>query len=271
MKLGSDVKHLLPVILFATAGALFKTIAAFQGSRAALIDVLTCIANLFALFFLVYAVRVSRLPPDEDHPYGHVRFEVVGVLWITVIYGYVAGYGTAALMLEKSREHIPLQAPLFIAIGTALYAIAVLYARGAGLVGRAYAAFTASEIYEGIVVASAVLLGSLYTPVIDYIAAWGLLAYLIYELYEHVYHITCILTERVPPEVVKRVRRRLEERGLRVVSLRLRPLLPGEYVGDAIVRISSRDIREAHEIVDAVEKELRSKCNVHIVIHYEPE
>lgn len=25
----------------------------------------------------LWAVRVSRLPPDDDHPYGHGRFEAV--------------------------------------------------------------------------------------------------------------------------------------------------------------------------------------------------
>ncbi len=265
------VQSLAPIAGLALLGALFKSIAAVQGSRAALVDLLTCIANIIALAALAYVLRVSGLPPDEDHPYGHERFETAGVLWITTVYGFVAGYGVAVLLLEGVRERIPASAAIFAIIGTFFYAAAIVYARRAGLAGRAYAAFTLSEVFEGIVVAAAALAGSLFNPLVDYLAAWGLLAYLVYELYENVYHVTCILTERVPPELVRRVKARLEEKGLRVVSLRLRPILPGIYVGDAVVRVKGDSLRRVHEVVDAVEREIRSKCRVHLVIHYEPE
>ena len=42
----------------------------------------------------LWAVRLARLPPDEDHPYGHGRFEAVGALLIAILLGSAAvGFG----------------------------------------------------------------------------------------------------------------------------------------------------------------------------------
>ncbi len=264
---GSTV--MLVVLSLAAIGAVFKGMAALAGSRAALVDLLTCIANLAAVAAAYHALRVAVTPPDTDHPYGHERYEVAAVLWITIIYSFVAGYATAQLILEPVAERIPVRAAFYAALGLAAYAAAILAARRAGLAGRAYAAFTFTELYEGLVTMTAALAGSLYNPLFDTIAAWGLLAYLLYELYEHVNQVTCILVERVPPEVVEAAKKLLESKGLRVKALRLRPLLPGKYVGDATVQLCAEKLRDAHKVVDEAERLLAAQ-NVILTIHYEP-
>ncbi len=261
---------MLVVLSFAVLGTLFKGLAALLGSRAALVDLLTCIANLAAVAAAYYALRVASSPPDYDHPYGHERYEVAAVLWIAIIYSFVAGYAAAELLQEPVGERIPLRAAaVYAALGLAAYAAAILAARRAGMAGRAYAAFTFTELYEGLITMAAAALGSLYSPVIDAAAAWGLLAYLLYELYEHVHQVTCILVERVPPELVREAREHLEALGLRVKSIRIRPLLPGRYHGDAVVELCAESVAEAHRVIDEAEEAL-AKRNILLTIHYEP-
>ncbi len=260
---------MLVVLALAAIGTVFKGMAALLGSRAALVDLLTCIANLVAVAAAYHALRVAVTPPDTDHPYGHERYEVAAVLWITIIYSFVAGYAAAQLILEPVAEKLPVKAALYAALGLAAYAAAILMARRAGLAGRAYAAFTFTELYEGLVTMIAALAGSLYNPLLDTMAAWVLLAYLLYELFEHVNQVTCILVERVPPEILETARRLLESKGLRVTALRLRPLLPGKYVGDATVQLCAEKLHDAHRVVDEAER-LLAKKDIIVTIHYEP-
>ncbi|AEM38706.1 cation diffusion facilitator family transporter [Pyrolobus fumarii 1A] len=260
---------MLIVFVLVLIGTVLKGLAALEGSKAAFVDLLTCIANLVAMGAVYQATRIASMPADRDHPYGHKRFEAAGVLWVTVIYGFISGYAAAELLLEPPAHTIPLAAAYYATAGIVAYAAAILLARRMGLAGKAYAAFTFSEIYEGVATVIAALGGSLINPLIDLIIAWGLLAYLLYELYEHVMEVTELITERVPPELIEAIERELEKRGLHVVSVRLRPVLPGEYIGDAIVRVDSDSLREAHRVVDEVEEVLRQR-RVILTIHYEP-
>ncbi len=260
---------MLAALLLAILGAALKGLAALEGSRAALVDLLTCIANLAAAAAALHASRVASMPPDCDHPYGHRRYEAAGALWVTMIYAFVAGYAAATLLEAGEAAGIPPTAAYYAAAGVAAYAAAILAARRAGLAGRAYAAFTVTELYEGAVTVAAAALGSLLTPLVDLAAAWGLLAYLLHELYEETRRLTELLTDRVPPEVIEAVKNELERHGLRVRSVRLRPILPGEYIGDATVEVEASSLAEAHRAIDEVEARLRRR-RVILTIHYEP-
>lgn len=42
------------------------------------------LSDLFSDFVTLWAVQVARLPPDDDHPYGHGKFESVGSLFLSL-------------------------------------------------------------------------------------------------------------------------------------------------------------------------------------------
>jgi cation diffusion facilitator family transporter len=53
------------------------------------------LSDLVSDFVTLWAVRIGRLPPDEDHPYGHGKFEAVGSLSVSVLL-FTAGVGIGA-------------------------------------------------------------------------------------------------------------------------------------------------------------------------------
>jgi divalent metal cation (Fe/Co/Zn/Cd) transporter len=72
-------RRLWLVVALVAVGAVVKTVGAVaSGSRALLVDALTCFASLAGLGAVVYYLRLGSLPPDEDHPYGHSRFRYRG-------------------------------------------------------------------------------------------------------------------------------------------------------------------------------------------------
>lgn len=42
------------------------------------------LSDLFSDFITLWAVQIARLPPDDDHPYGHGKFEAVGSLFLAL-------------------------------------------------------------------------------------------------------------------------------------------------------------------------------------------
>jgi hypothetical protein len=53
-------------------------------SAALVADAGHSLSDLFSDFITLWAVQVARLPPDEDHPYGHGKFESVGSLFLSL-------------------------------------------------------------------------------------------------------------------------------------------------------------------------------------------
>jgi len=42
------------------------------------------LSDLFSDFVTLYTVQIARLPPDDDHPYGHGKFEAIGALFLSL-------------------------------------------------------------------------------------------------------------------------------------------------------------------------------------------
>mmetsp|Transcript_14893 Transcript_14893/g.21059 ORF Transcript_14893/g.21059 Transcript_14893/m.21059 type:complete len:638 (+) Transcript_14893:168-2081(+) len=53
-------------------------------SSALIADAGHSLSDLFSDFITLWAVQIGRLPPDDDHPYGHGKFEAVGSLFLAL-------------------------------------------------------------------------------------------------------------------------------------------------------------------------------------------
>lgn len=53
-------------------------------STALIADAGHSLSDLFSDFITLWAVQIARLPPDDDHPYGHGKFEAIGSLFLAL-------------------------------------------------------------------------------------------------------------------------------------------------------------------------------------------
>jgi len=80
-----------------------KLAAGILGHSAALVaDAWHSLSDLFGDGVTLWAVKIANLPPDEDHPYGHGRFEAVGALFVSGLL-MVAGGGIALDAVQLLR------------------------------------------------------------------------------------------------------------------------------------------------------------------------
>lgn len=93
----------------------------FSGSAALIADAGHSFSDLLSDGVTLWAVRVSRKPRDENHPYGHGRFETVGALLVALLLA-LTGIGVGLHAYESLKDpHVPGQLALWLAalsIGT---------------------------------------------------------------------------------------------------------------------------------------------------------
>ncbi|KAG7360355.1 cation efflux family-domain containing protein [Nitzschia inconspicua] len=55
-----------------------------QNSSVLIADAGHSLSDLVSDFITLWSVNVARLPPDDDHPYGHYKFEAIGSLFLSL-------------------------------------------------------------------------------------------------------------------------------------------------------------------------------------------
>lgn len=108
-----------------------KTIlASMTGSVGVLAEAFHSLADLFAAGMTALAIRKAAAPPDEDHPYGHAKFEnvsslaeslLLGLTGIYVLWGSLNSIVHPRLVQEVRVGQIGLVICLVVALVTGLY------------------------------------------------------------------------------------------------------------------------------------------------------
>lgn len=81
--------------------SLFKLAAGFiAGSGAMISDGIHSASDVFSTFIVIIGVRISGKDSDEDHPYGHDRFECVASIILAILLG-LTGVGIGMTGIEK--------------------------------------------------------------------------------------------------------------------------------------------------------------------------
>ncbi len=258
---------LLLGLLLSGLGAIVKLYGGLRyESRAVLIDGITCIANIAAGAIVLWGALQSRRPPDLDHPYGHERLVYTGILFLVLAYAFGAGLAVGVLFYSGSHYRVEPESAAYALAGSLIYALSVIVSRQSGSGGESYAFFTISEVLEGIVSAGAALGGAEISSIIDYAGAAGITLYIFYEIAGEARLLAKLLSDAVEPAIVSGIRRRLENLGFRVEWVRLRPSVPGHYIGDALVRIENMPLDIADLLVDELVENLRSE-NIELTVH----
>ena len=101
------------------------------------------LSDLLSDFICLWAVQVARLPADEDHPYGHGKFESIGSLLLSLTL-LATGLSIGAWSYDKMIKVLHTQA-LFSHSAAAAAAASAASAAGGGVVRAIHAAATHSH------------------------------------------------------------------------------------------------------------------------------
>lgn len=233
--------------------------------------------NLVAL----YTVRLAAEPPDDEHPYGHSKFETLGALAIASFLS-VACFEvvTGALRRLLTDAPPPTVEPLTFQVLVLTLVVNVGVAWSETRAGRrlgselllADARHTASDVFVTLAVIGGLILVRAGWGQAD---AWLALVVAVVVAYSGLQ----ILRSTVPVLVDRRA---LDPERIRTLATALPGVLeateirsrgrPGEAFAELTIRVEPRTaVEEAHRIADAVEKRLAREAGfTGVVVHVEP-
>jgi cation diffusion facilitator family transporter len=261
-----------------------KVLAYFMsGSVALLSDALESIVNIAASALMLYSVRISTMPADEDHHYGHQKIENISSL-LEGAFILTAAVFIVHTALERIYEPVGL-ARIEGALGVSLFATAMngglswYLSRTAEQEGSIALEGDAKHLLSDVITSLGVIAGLWVAQLTGWAILDPLIALLVAALIVRmgvrlVLKSSRGLMDDHSPEVEAMIMRLLDSHRPQFVDYHdLKTRRSGNRVF-AELHLSvdgSLSVKEAHDFTDHLEEDLRRELpNVTITIHVEP-
>ena len=277
-KLSGTVGIVCNVLLFA-----FKlTVGILSGSVSITADAMNNLSDAVSSVVTLLGFKLAEKPADEDHPYGHARFEYLSGLAVAAII-VVIGFELAKTSVERilAPARMALTPALFLVLaGSILMKLWLcLFNRKLGKhIGSTALLATAADSRNDTVATATVLLTALLQKAFGWQldGAVGLLVAL-FILYSGMtlgrQTISPLLGETASPELQELILGviRGEPMALGYHDLLVHDYGPGQRFASIHVEMDRReDPLLCHERIDELERKCLYQHNVHLVIHYDP-
>ena len=253
-----------------------------SGSVSITADAMNNLSDAASSIVTLIGFRLAERPADEEHPYGHARYEYLSGLAVAAMI-LIIGFELAKTSLEKIFNpepvvfSLPVLLVLVVSIAVKLWLCIFNRRLGRHIDSGALLA-TATDSRNDVIATAAVLAAG----IVEYFTHWRVdgymgLAVALFILYSGVSlakeTISPLLGEAASPELRKLIVEILENEPLVLGyhDLMVHDYGPGQRFASLHVEMDSReDPLLCHEIIDKMEHKCLRKYHVHLVIHYDP-
>ena len=106
---------------------LFKLLCGIFGNSQALIsDAIHSASDIFSTIVVIIGIKISSKESDDDHRYGHERYECLAAIILAIILGLTSVYiGYSGIMTLVTGDYTKQNAPTIIALIAAITSIVV--------------------------------------------------------------------------------------------------------------------------------------------------
>ena len=226
--------------------------------------------------------RLAEKPADDEHPYGHARFEYLSGLAVAAII-VVIGFELAKTSFEKILNPAPVEiSPVLVGVLVGSIAVKLwlfLFNRRLGRhIGSDTLIATATDSRNDCVATGAVLIAAL----VEWLTDWRVDGFMgfgvaLFILYSGITlgrdTISPLLGETASPEMRALIIGVVttDPRVLGYHDLMVHDYGPGQRFASLHVEMDQKeDPLECHELIDDLERTCLEKHNIHLVIHYDP-
>ncbi len=266
------------VLLF--AGKLLAGI--LSGSVSITADAMNNLSDASSSIVTLLGFKLAEKPADEDHPYGHARYEYLSALAVAAMILFI-GFELAKTSVSKILNPVSVR---FTWLTAAILAGSILvklwlsvYNRRLGKKIHSDALLAASADSRNDVIATGTVLLS---GVVEWLSGWRVDAWMglgvaIFILYSGIgmarATISPLLGEAVDPELRNQILDQVQSnpKVLGYHDLMVHDYGPGRRFASVHVEMDYReDPLVCHEIIDNLERECQESHNIQLVIHYDP-
>lgn len=255
------------------------------GSVALYSDALESIINVATAVSAFFAVRVSAVPPDANHPYGHYKAEYLSAVLEGVLI-VIAAISILVASYEGLRSPRPLDAPwLGLLVNAGASALNAVWCYVLMRYGRAWRSTAliadAKHLWTDVVTSAGVLVGVALVAWTGYQRLDSIVAALValnilwsgWQLMRD--SIGGLMDEAVAPETLTKIRHiisRHAEGAIETHDLRTRAAGRATFIEFHLVVPGAMTVSESHEVCDRIEAALQKEiADATISIHVEPE
>ena len=253
-----------------------------SGSVAITADAMNNLSDATSAVVTLVGFKLAEKPADEDHPYGHARYEYLSGLAVAAMI-IVIGFELAKTSVQKLLTPTPVELSV-AGIGILVVSILVklwMYLFNRGLGGHiqstalmATAADSRNDAISTSVVLAAALVERFSGWKIDGVMGLGVALFILYSG-------AMLAKETISPLLGETASPELRELIIGVVTaqpkvlgyhdLMVHDYGPGQRFASMHVEMDqSEDPLECHELIDNLERQCVEKHNIHLVLHYDP-
>ncbi|MGA2680728.1 MAG: cation diffusion facilitator family transporter [Candidatus Bathyarchaeia archaeon] len=282
-----DGKYKLRALRIAAA-AIFSVVVVevsigfFVNSLAILSDGLHALLDAVSTIMLFVAVRASIKPPDEEHTYGHEKFETIGGLigGVTLVaVALLIFYEAAIRLMMGTQIYRGVEFAGFIAVGYAIFIASLrvtVFRKSQHIespsmrVGFYDAISDLGSTLLALVGFSLAALGFFYGDAIASIFLGAMLSYLSVKL---VRTSVMELSDTASKDLVQKTRKIIVQHDgvVKALNLKVRKVSSKIFIDASIQVPSHMPLEEAHTLASKIEADLKQALgDVDATIHVEP-
>ena len=275
----SSLVGILCNILLCVGKLLVGTIS---GSISVTADAMNNLADSASSLVTLVGFKLAEKPADEDHPYGHARFEYLSGLAVAALI-LIIGVDLLKTSFEKvlhpeATQFSPVM--LVVLVGSVLlkFWLYIFNRRLGKMIDSAALLATAADSRNDCITTTAVLLAALGEKFTGLpLDGWMGLIVAGFIIYSGIGiakdTISPLLGENADPELRKMIAETIssDPRVLGYHDLMVHDYGPGQRFASIHVEMDrNEDPLLCHEIIDNLERRCLQKQGVHLVIHYDP-
>ena len=257
-------------------------VGTISGSVAITADAMNNLSDATSSIVTLVGFKLAQLPADEDHPYGHARYEYLSGLAVAAMI-VVIGFELAKTSVEKILDptEVLFSLPVCIVlVGSILVKLWMfLFNRHLGkLVNSQALLATAADSRNDTVSTGAVLIAGVVSTVfgwkIDGVMGLAVAVFILYSGANMAREtISPLLGEKTSPELRQQIVELINAcpEVLGYHDLMVHDYGPGQRFATMHVEMDQQaDPLVCHELIDNLERACLRSYNVHLVLHYDP-
>ncbi|MCM1495167.1 MAG: cation diffusion facilitator family transporter [Bacteroides sp.] len=257
-------------------------IGLLSGSVSISADAINNLSDASSNIISLLGFKMGSKPADQDHPYGHARYEYLSGLLVALII-LVIGVELLQTSIQKIRNPEPAEFNwIFVGILVGSILVKLWMAVFNRSIGRAIESdallATAADSRNDVISTGAVLIAALlshYTS-LD-LDGWMGVAVALFILYSGVGLVKDtldpLLGKAPSPALVEMIQNRVMSYDgvLGTHDLMVHDYGPGRLFASVHVEMAAEeDVLKCHDIIDTIEKDFLEKENLNMVIHFDP-
>jgi len=277
-KLSGVVGIISNLILF----AMKLLVGTVSGSVAITADAMNNLSDAASAIVTLIGFKLAEKPADEDHPYGHARYEYLSGLAVAamiIVIGFELGKTSFEKILAPTAVEFSLPVAIVLVGSIAVKLWLGLFNKKLGkYIDSSALLATAADSRNDAISTAAVLAAAL----IELLTKWRVDGYMGLSVALFILYSGAMLAkETISPLLGETASPELRELIIGVVTaqpkvlgyhdLMVHDYGPGQRFASMHVEMDQQeDPLECHELIDNLERECLARHNVHLVLHYDP-